>query len=77
MFLSDVKTMSSLDVLQVPWGPFVRESMARQGMSSLPPTSSRSYVRVPWEIFVLRRKEREKVLLALKTFEINSVNSTS
>lgn len=28
--------MSSLDVLPVPWGPFRRESMARQGMSSLP-----------------------------------------
>lgn len=35
VFLSDVRAMSSLDFLQVPWGPFVRESMARQGKSAL------------------------------------------
>lgn len=37
--------MSSLDVLQVPWGPPVRERMARQGMSMLLlPQSSSSLI---------------------------------
>ena len=77
VFLSDVKAMSSLDVLQVPWGPFVRESVARQGKSALLLLQTE---RLQLGLFhtsgflgkflCLKEKQRKKVLLLKKSLNL-------
>ena len=74
MFLSDIKAMSSLDVREVPWGPFVRGSMARQGKSALLQRQTEwlqlglfHTLEFLGEFLYLKEKKRKKILLLKKS----------